>query len=329
MRAPEFWAGHDHMARLAIAALTPIGWAYGATVAYKAAHVKPYRSTAKVICVGNLTSGGTGKTPVAVAIARRLVNNGCKTFILTRGYGGRMHGPTLVDPQTHTASQVGDESLLLATAAPTIVSRDRAAGAKVAEAHSADVIVMDDGHQNFSLAKDLSLLVVDAEQGFGNGRMLPAGPLREPVSRGLQRADTVVLMGEGELDLMAERPVVHARLLPLDAEKFRGRRVIAFAGIGRPEKFFQTLKQIGAEIVSRRPFADHHIYSSAELARLRDEARKSGSVLITTEKDYVRLTPKQSEGIHYLQVQAEFKDFNFLDRLVHNLARAGAEPIPA
>src|SRR5206468_9517384 len=133
MRAPEFWAGHDHMARLAIAALTPIGWVYGATVAYKAIHAKPYRSTAKVICVGNLTAGGTGKTPIAIAIARSLVSRGCKTFILTRGYGGQMRGPTLVDTRSHTASQIGDEALVVAPVVPTIVSRDRVAGAKLAE----------------------------------------------------------------------------------------------------------------------------------------------------------------------------------------------------
>ncbi|HUJ48516.1 MAG TPA: tetraacyldisaccharide 4'-kinase, partial [Rhizomicrobium sp.] len=168
MREPDFWNGHDNTARLAIAALAPLSWAYGATVAYKAAHAKPYRSSAKVICVGNLSAGGTGKTPVSIAITRALIERGYSPAILTRGYGGRERGPLVVNSERDQATRIGDEALVLAAAAPVIVSRDRAAGAKLAEREAINAIVMDDGHQNFTLAKDLSIVVVDAATGFGN-----------------------------------------------------------------------------------------------------------------------------------------------------------------
>ncbi len=326
MRAPEFWAGHDRMAKLAIAALTPIGWVYGATVAYKAARMRPYRSKAKVICVGNLTAGGAGKTPVSIAIARALIARGCKTFILTRGYGGRMRGPALIDLQAELASETGDEALVLAAAAPTIVARDRAAGAQLAEKHRADAIVMDDGHQNFSLAKDLSLVVVDAEEAFGNGRMLPAGPLREPVPAGLQRADAVVLVGHADMWFPNfTKPVLRALLAPVDVLGLAGKRVLAFAGIGRPEKFFQTLQMLGADLIETRSFADHHVYTASEMGRLRAKARSSDSMLVTTEKDYVRLAPAEREAIRYLPVRAAFSEPAALDRLLDPIVPRMAE----
>jgi len=317
------------MARLAIAALTPIGWAYGATVAYKAARARPYRSAAKVICVGNLTAGGTGKTPVAIAIARALTTRSQRPFLLTRGYGGRLRGPVIVDPQTHLARDVGDEALLLAAAAPTIAARDRAAGARLAEQNGADVIVMDDGHQNFSLAKDLSLVVIDSEQGFGNGHMIPAGPLREDVSQGLQRANAVVLIGDGDLPMSAGRPVLRARLVPGETERFAGKRVIAFAGIGRPEKFFRTLGAIGGTLVGRHSFPDHHAYSTAEMAQLRKEARAKDATLVTTEKDYVRLSPAERENIQVLPIRAEFNDPGALDALLNRTVPRRVESVPA
>lgn len=329
MRAPEFWAGHDHMARLAIAALTPIGWAYGATVAYKAAHAKSYRSKAKVVCVGNLTAGGTGKTPVTIAIAQAPIARGQRTFLLTRGYGGRLCGPTIVHPQTHLASDAGDEALLLAAAAPTVVSRDRAAGARLAEQHGADLIVMDDGHQNFSLEKDLSLVVIDAEHGFGNGRMIPAGPLREDVSQGLQRADAIILVGDGEFRPPSRKPVFRARLVPGEIERFAGKRVVAFAGIGRPEKFYRTLAGVSTLLVGRHSFPDHHAYSAAEIAQLRKEARASDAMLVTTEKDFVRLLPAERRDIQFLPIRAEFDDPGALDALLSRIVSQRAEYIPA
>lgn len=330
MRAPEFWNGHDLMARLAIAALSPIGRLYGATVAFKAARARPYHSSAKVVCVGNLTAGGTGKTPIAIAVARMLMDRRLNTVILTRGYGGRTRGPVAIDADQDLASDVGDEALVLAAAAPVIVSRDRAAGARLAEEEGADVIVMDDGHQNFSLAKDLSLVVVDCGTGFGNGQILPAGPLREPVAQGLARADAIVAVGEGHLPLADfAKPVLRAHLVPVDVLGLAGQRVVAFAGIGRPEKFFQTLQILGAEIVEARDFGDHHVFTAAEMARLHAKARAADAQLITTEKDFARLTPAERQDIRYLPVRAAFEDMPAFEALLDRIAPRTLAPAPA
>jgi len=318
MRAPEFWNGPDHTARLALAALAPIGWVYGASVAWKRDHARPYRAKAKVICIGNLTAGGSGKTPIAIAFARALKERGVNAFILSRGYGGRMRGPTLVDPARDTFREVGDEPLVLAAAAPVIVARDRKTGAELADASGADAIVMDDGHQNFTLAKDLSIVVVDAGSGFGNGRVLPAGPLRESVEQGFARADAVVLVGRGAPDLKGfAKPVLRAHLVPVDVLGLKGAQVVAFAGIGRPEKFFDTLRALGAELVEARGFADHHAYTAAEIARLKAKAR--GLRLVTTEKDFVRLTPSERDGINFLPVRAAFDDPPAFGRLLDSV----------
>jgi tetraacyldisaccharide 4'-kinase len=323
MREPEFWRGHDLTARLALAALSPIAFAYGASVAWKRDHAKPHRPSARVICIGNLSAGGTGKTPIAIAVARSLKERGRNAFILSRGYGGRTRGPALVDPAQDTARDVGDEPLMLAAAAPVIVARDRKAGAALADSSGADVIVMDDGHQNFTLAKDLSIVVVDAGIGFGNGRVLPAGPLRESVEQGLARADAVVLVGDGTPDLRGfAKPVLRARLVPVDVIGLKGARAVAFAGIGRPEKFFETLRALGAELVEARDFADHHAYTAAEVARLRALARNHGALLVTTEKDFVRLTPSERDGINFLPVRAAFENPAALARLLDTVAPA-------
>jgi tetraacyldisaccharide 4'-kinase len=321
MRAPEFWQEKDYTAKLAVTALTPVGWAYGATVAWKAANAKPYRANAKVICVGNLTAGGSGKTPIAIAIARALIKRQKRIFILTRGYGGKMRGPGIVDLAHDTFEETGDEALLLAGAAPVIVSRDRAAGARLADDERADAVVMDDGHQNFALAKDISIVVVDAESGFGNGRVLPAGPLRENVSAGLARADAVVLVGDGTPNLRGfNGPVFRAKLVPVDAPGVAGQKVVAFAGIGRPQKFFATLRSLGAEIAEERAYEDHHAYTAAEFARLRARAKAHNASLVTTEKDFVRLTPAEREDVRFIPVRAAFEDPAALDALLDRIA---------
>jgi tetraacyldisaccharide 4'-kinase len=223
MRAPEFWKGRGPVAAL----LAPLGVLYGASVAWKARHARPYRAKARILCIGNLTAGGSGKTPVALAIGARLQTEGRKTFFLTRGYGGSERGPTQVSAD-HDANQVGDEALLLARTAPTIVARDRAQGAAYADARGANILVMDDGHQNFSLAKDLSIVVVDGESDFGNRLMIPAGPLRESVSQGLTRADAVIVMGEGDPGLNGySGPVLRARLVS-DGDALKGQRTTIF-----------------------------------------------------------------------------------------------------
>jgi tetraacyldisaccharide 4'-kinase len=320
MRAPEFWDRRDRRSRLAVAALAPIGWIYSASVAWKAHSATPYRPNIPVLCVGNLTAGGTGKTPVAIAIAHALGARGRQPFFLSRGYGGKLRGPVLVAPEHH-AGDVGDEPLLLAAAGPVVVSRNRGEGAKLAIEHGADVIVMDDGHQNFTLAKDLSLVVVDAEQQFGNGFILPAGPLREFVNQGLARADAVVVVGDGGPTLAGySGPILRAHLNLVDAPELAGRRVVGFAGIGRPEKFFRSLRTLGADIVATKRFADHHIYTSSEIARLKAKARAANALLVTTEKDYVRMTEVEREGIAALPVRAAIDSAKALELLLDRLS---------
>jgi tetraacyldisaccharide 4'-kinase len=211
--------------------------------------------------------------------------------------------------------------LLLAAAAPVIVARDRKAGAELADKNHADVIVMDDGFQNFTLAKDLSIVVVDAASGFGNGHILPAGPLREPVAQGLARADAVILVGSGSPALPGfSGPVLRALLTPVDVLSLASKRVIAFAGIGRPQKFFETLRALGAQLVEVREYADHYAYSASEIARLKARARSTEAMLVTTEKDYVRLTSQDREDIRFLPVRAAFEKQGDLERLLDRLA---------
>jgi tetraacyldisaccharide 4'-kinase len=301
MRAPDFWQRAGALAAL----LSPLGVLHGASVAYKAARARPFDSGLPVICVGNLTAGGSGKTPVAIAIAGMLRDRGHRPWFLTRGYGGTTRGPAVAS-RGHSAAVMGDEALLLARTAPTIVARDRAAGARLAREKGASILVMDDGHQNFALLKSLSLVVVDAETGFGNGCQIPAGPLREPVAQGLARADAVVLVGEGGPDLGHFRgPVLRARLRA-DGAAFAGKDVFAFAGIGRPEKFVASLKDSGANITGTCFFDDHHPYAEDEILQLKMVA--GDSALVTTEKDFIRLTTAQREGIRVLKVAAEFDD---------------------
>jgi len=315
MRAPEFWQRRGPAALL----LAPLGALYGASVAWKARHARPYRAQARVICVGNLTAGGSGKTPVSLALGAKLKARGEQVFFLTRGYGGTERGPAQMQPDS-TATRMGDEALLLGRIAPTIVSRDRAEGAAYAVAQGARTIVMDDGHQNFTLAKDLSIVVVDGESGFGNGLMIPAGPLREPVTQGLSRADAVIIMNDGNPDLGGYGgPILRARLVA-DGKAFQGQRVFAFAGIGRPGKFLASLEEAGAIVTGTQFFADHRPYRDGEIAALK--ARAGDAQLVTTEKDLVRLAAEDRAGIAALPVYARFDDEAALDRLLDSRGTA-------
>jgi tetraacyldisaccharide 4'-kinase len=290
MKAPGFWWREPGFEA---ALLSPLAAIYGAVAARRLAR-SGVRAGVPVICVGNPTVGGAGKTPTAIAIARMLLAAGKQPMLLTRGYGGRLDGPVMVEP-AHAAVQVGDEPLLLARTAPTIVAQDRVAGAHFARDTGAGVIVMDDGFQNPSLAKDLSLLVVDT-RGIGNGRVLPAGPLRAPLAPQLDRASALLIVGGGlpALESAARSrglPVFHGTLEP-DADvvaSLRGTRVLAFAGIGNPEKLFATLGAAGIEAPVRRSFGDHHRYSVVEARALLRDAETGGLQLLTTEKDFARL----------------------------------------
>jgi tetraacyldisaccharide 4'-kinase len=312
MRAPDFWQKRG----LWPALLAPLGALYGLSVALKARRARPYDCGLPVICVGNLTAGGSGKTPIAIALAEMLRAKGQRPYFLTRGYGGSERGPALAS-RGHSATVMGDEALLLARTAPTIVARNRAAGARLAKEKGATVLVMDDGHQNFSLRKDLSLVVVDGETGFGNGLPIPAGPLREPVAQGLARADAVVIVGDGSPDLQGfTGPVLRAHLKAEDGA-FAGKTVFAFAGIGRPEKFVASLQDSGALVTGSCFFADHHAYGADEITQLRAVAGES--ILVTTEKDFVRLSVAQREGIRVLKIAAVFDDAAAMERLLDSL----------
>lgn len=318
MRPPEFWSRPPGViARL----LSPLGYIYGRVVSAKLKRKPAYRPGAPVICIGNLTLGGAGKTPIAIAILQRLTAMRASPVALSRGYGGAAAGPLKVEPD-HRASEVGDEPLLLARHAPTIIAKDRAAGARAAMEAGAGVIVMDDGFQNPSVPKDLSIAVVDSETGFGNGQIFPAGPLRESAKEGLARADAVILMGRGPFD--PGHPVtLRAQLRAPLAAAFDDRRVVAFAGIGRPEKFYQSMQRAGADIIAVFSYPDHHAYSEDDIQRMKALARARGAALATTEKDYVRLPPALRKGVLTLPVEAQFEDDRALDALLAKaLARA-------
>lgn len=294
MKAPAFWSDRQALAgRL----LAPLGAAIGALTLARMARPGAHAAV-PVICVGNPTVGGAGKTPAAQWLAALAAARGRRPAILSRGYGGRLAGPVLVDPALHGPADVGDEPLLHARRCPAVVARDRQAGAALAVAAGADLIVMDDGFQNPALAKDLSILVVDGAAGLGNGRVLPAGPLRAPFLPQLARADALLVVGDGaageELAALAAeagRPVLRGRLVVEAemAEWLTGRDVLAFCGIGRPAKFVETLGAAGARNAVLRPFADHHAYDEADAERLLAEAARTGLPLVTTEKDAVKL----------------------------------------
>jgi tetraacyldisaccharide 4'-kinase len=305
-------------------ALSPFGALYGRIAAGRMAQSEPYRASLPVICVGNFTAGGGGKTPTAIAIAKGLKNLGETPVFLTRGYGGKSEGPLIV-AKTMSASEVGDEPLLLAEHAPVVVSADRAAGAKFIEGSGlgATVIVMDDGFQNNQIAKDLSLIVADASLGIGNGLVMPAGPLRAPLAAQLARADALMLIGEGSKgDPLAKsfasagKPVLKARLVPRgDPRWLSVLPVIGFAGIANPKKFYKTLSENGARLYATRSFPDHHIFTEGQAKHLLKWSRDWNSMLVTTEKDWVRLPEDDGTALGELRhrsrpfpVAVEFAD---------------------
>ena len=328
LATPRWWyAKAGGPAPLARALLTPLSWIWAAVTARRIAKAKPVDPGVPVICVGNLTVGGAGKTPVVRELLRRLNARGVAAHGLSRGYGGSLAGPVRVDPERNTAAEVGDEPLMLAADAPFWVARDRAAGALAAAADGAAVIVMDDGHQNPSLKKTLSLVVVDAETRddewpLGDGRVVPAGPLREPLAAGLARADAVVLMLPADLPepdpalvaVFAGLPVLIARLAPA-APPPAGPQ-LGFAGIGKPWKVERALKAAGCQLVDFASFPDHAVYDEATLWTLAATAAHHGAGLVTTEKDWARLPPAWRARVVAWPVKAVFEDEAALDALL-------------
>ncbi len=321
MKTPAFWTRRDWRSTL----LLPAAWLYRAADRVLRSLKRPYRAPVPVICVGNLTVGGSGKTPTVIYLVQHLIEQGKAVHVVSRGYGGSMTGPLAVDLARHSAEQVGDEPLLIAAYAPTWIARDRAAGIKAAVAAGAEVVVLDDGFQNPSVEKDLSIIVVDAGFGFGNGRTLPAGPLREPVAQGMARADAVLLIGtppEPWPDRFHEKPVLRASLVPkYSGIGLEGARVLAFAGIGRPEKFFQTVRELGAEIVESESFADHQIYSRVLVERLLARADAKDLMVVTTEKDAVKLPSFTRGKIWPVPVGLEGPDLIKINMLMKEIDR--------
>ncbi len=332
MKAPYFWsAGLDPRSReaapLTRVLLTPFAWVYAAITAQRLARTSPLTVDAKVICVGNITAGGVGKSPV-VALLRAHISAmyGVRVATLSRGYGGRLKGPLKVDPEIHSARDVGDEPIMLSHTGETWIGGDRAEAGLEMSRDGVDVIIMDDGHQNPGLSKDLSLVVVDSEAAFGNGYVIPKGPLREPVRAGLARASAVILLGGGLIPhgiSQSSIPILHAAIVP--ARELPAGPYVAFAGIGKPQKFFDTLTAIGADVKDCVPFDDHHVYSNRNLDYLHKLASDHSAGLVTTEKDFARLNASQRVGILTLPVKIQFEQPDALDNLLQAVLKTTPE----
>lgn len=317
MRTPAFWYRRPG---LLSGLLAPLGALYARGTAHRLKQGERQQLDVPVICVGNLTAGGTGKTPMVIELAQRLQAAGHTPHVVSRGYGGRMEGPVSVNLAQHKAEDVGDEPLLLTGFAPVWVAKDRAAGAQAALKAGASVILLDDGFQNGQLAYQLSIVVVDATRGFGNGSIIPAGPLREPVAKGLERADLVLLMGDGAPDLPSGLPVLRGHLQPLPTGMpLLGARVLAFAGIGHPERFFATLRREGAEILREIPLGDHQPLTPALMARIESDAKTTGALMVTTEKDAVRLPASFRQKVISVPVRLKIEDDTALRDAILNL----------
>lgn len=327
MRTPAFWSRPPEDPGLAARLLAPLGAVYASATARRLKS-PGWRAPVPVICVGNLNAGGTGKTPTVIALAARLAGMGIAVHVVSRGHGGSLSGPVRVDPALHDAAQTGDEPLLIAAHAPVWVARDRAAGVRAAAAAGAGMVILDDGFQNPSVIKDLSLIVVDAGVGFGNGLCLPAGPLREPVEVGLARADLLLSIGtdadQARFDTAWGQaialPRLRGSLRPLDSKpRLQGRPVVAFAGIGRPEKFFDSLRAEGAVLIRALPLADHQPLTPDFVEKIEAEARAAGADLITTQKDAMRLPPQARGRILTLPVGLHVPDWTAFDRKMETL----------
>jgi tetraacyldisaccharide 4'-kinase len=318
MREPAFWhrpsSWKSHLLR-------PLGALYGA-IAARRLQRKGFDAGIPVLCVGNYHLGGAGKTPAVLALAKLLRGLGESPVVLSRGYGGRLRGPVMVDPARHGAADVGDEPLMMASHLPVAVARDRVDGIALARSQRASVIVMDDGFQNPAIAKDASLIVIDSERGVGNGEVFPAGPLRAPLPPQIARTDALIVVGEGTAgkaiaaEIGARGGLVLTAQLKPEAEaiaRLAGKRVMAFAGIGDPARFFRTLRGSGIEVTKERAFADHHPFSPNEIEALIADARREGLTLVTTEKDLARLRsgaalPAWAREIVPFAITMEFED---------------------
>ena len=332
MRPPNFWFAKTHSFFSLL--MEPISWSYGLVHKSRYKRTKPWSAPIPVICIGNLLVGGQGKTPVAISIGQFLTNKGIKIHFLSRGYGGVIKGPIRVNLSKHTSNDVGDEPLLLAQECETWVSSNRALGIQSAYQGGAEVIITDDGFQDPSINKDLSIIVIDGEVGFGNGRLLPSGPLRENIYFGLSRAQAVVIIGNDHFNIKEKLneflsnqqnntlKIFEATIIPkTNIEKLKNKRLYAFSGIGRPKKFFDTLERIGSCVIAKINFKDHHQFSQREVKNLVKSAKKQEALLVTTSKDYARLSNDQKKHVTEILVKIKWKNINDLKILLEKYLR--------
>ena len=329
MRAPDFWTGDG--SGIAPLLLSPFAALYAQATARRVAR-PGWQAPVPVICCGNATAGGAGKTSLSLDLGQRLANRGVAVHFLTRGYGGTLRGPVRVEPGKHDSTAAGDEALLLAAQNPTWIAGDRAAGARAAIEAGAQAIIMDDGLQNPTLLKDLSFLTIDGTYGFGNGRCIPAGPLREPVAAAAARAQAAVLIGEDSCGALAHLPpglpVLRARTVPgPEAKGLAGQSVFAFCGIANPRKFFATLSEAGAIIAGRAPYADHYPYDAGDMRELLAEADRLRAIPVTTRKDFVRIPPAFRARVTVVTVTLAWDEQAQLEAMLDPLA--GRVPVPA
>lgn len=321
MKTPSFW----HRESFISTAVSPLSWLYQAGAQLREEFTQPEILSVPLICIGNVVAGGSGKTPIALSLGRHLRSLGIKVHFLSKGYGGTLAGPVLVNPGLQTISQIGDEAYLLHRIAPCWVAKSRTAAAKVAISAGAEMLIMDDGFQNPTLHKTFSFLVIDGGYGLGNGKTIPSGPLREPPAKAFSRAHAIIIVGEDVTGVRehipSHLPVLWATLEPVQAsaEALAGRDVIAFAGIGRPEKFFASLEQIGARIIERVSFADHHPFTSSDMESLSEKATRQKAILVTTEKDLTRIPEFYRPRIRTLSVEIMWHNPELLAQLLATL----------
>ncbi|GBR49510.1 tetraacyldisaccharide 4'-kinase [Neokomagataea thailandica] len=319
LRPPRFWTSETP--HLAARALTPVS-AVVSRIAQQRSTQPGYHASVPVLCCGNATTGGTGKTPLTLDFVRRLQARGHTPHILSRGHGGKQHGPLAVNPSRYTARDVGDEPMLLSACAPTWIGANRGNTAQLAVSEGADCLVMDDGFQNTTLNKTLSLLIVDGASGFGNQRVLPSGPLRESLENAFARAHAIILIGDDRRHIhrLTSLPILQARFIPgPEIRRLQGVRVIAFAGIGRPEKFFTMLREAGIEPVRTLSFPDHHNYTPRDIQRLDALRLEANTTLVTTAKDAVKLPPTFRAHTVIISVDVLWEDPTAPDHILDQL----------
>jgi len=317
LQTPSFWNDNTLLSQI----LSPLAWLYGKVVLFKSRNPKSKKVDVPIICVGNIIVGGAGKTPVAIAIAKILLKSGLNVHFLTRGYKGRLAGPIAVDPKIHNFEDVGDEALLLSKISKTWVSHNRYLGAKAASKADAQVIIMDDGLQNSSVFKSLSFLVIDGSYGFGNKKLIPAGPLREKVEHAIKRADAAIIIGEDKKNIAdkigSKIRVIRGKIIVnRKYHSLKNKTCLAFCGIGIPEKFFSTLKNIGVTIKKKYIFPDHHKYSDKTIDGILKTAKTLKAVPVTTEKDFMRLPKKFLMKVKTVPIEIEWEEKRELVKLL-------------